>query len=203
MLALKDEAYKRGWLVVAHEHFEPIADPFKLKISKQLKWIRQTGTRIVVLNCYKKYSRQVRVIYNTRGSQSINLEPTVFFLFFSDGIMMKYEFVQRLTHSQLLSKNNVSNGKLSILILAWAGLLLGMKQSENPVEQLLLLSCFLVSCSTYTFKQQKNIFNKYILRIIMVTGVTMRLLSYTPGHHVGITNSYFGVEWVSLLMFVF
>ena len=113
--------------------------------------------------------------------------------------MMKYEFVQRLTHSQLLSKKNVSNGKLSILILAWAGLLLEMKQSENPVEQLLLLSCFLVSCSTYTFKQQKI----YILRIIMVTGVTMRLLSYTPGHHVGITNSYFGVEWVSLLMFVF
>ena len=37
----------------------------------------------------------------------------------------------------------------------------------------------------------------------MVTGVTVRLLSYTPGHHVGITNSYFGVEWGSLLMFVF
>lgn len=200
MLALKDEAYKRGWLVVAHEHFEPIADPFKLKISKQLKWIRQTGTRIVVLNCYKKYSRQVRVIYNTKGSQSINLEPTVFF--FSDGTMMKYEFVQRLTHSQLLSKKNVSNGKLSILILAWAGLLLGMKQSENPVEQLLLLSCFLafLSAAVHTHLNSKKI---YILRIIMVTGVTMRLLSYTPGHHVGITNSYFGVEWGSLLMFVF
>ena len=82
VLALKDEAYKRGWLVVAHEHFEPIADPFKLKISKQLKWIRQTGTRIVVLNCYKKYSRQVRMIYNTRGSQSTNLELTVLFVCF-------------------------------------------------------------------------------------------------------------------------
>ena len=106
MLALKDEAYKRGWLVVAHEHFEPIADPFKLKISKQLKWIRQTGTRIVVLNCYKKYSRQVRMIYNTRGSQSTNLEPTVLFVcfcfcccccfFFSsdDVTMIKFESVQ-------------------------------------------------------------------------------------------------------------
>ena len=105
MLALKDEAYKRGWLVVAHEHFEPIADPFKLKISKQLKWIRQTGTRIVVLNCYKKYSRQVRMIYNTRGSQSTNLEPTVCLFVFvfvvfvvvvfnDDGTMMKFESVQ-------------------------------------------------------------------------------------------------------------
>ena len=106
MLALKDEAYKRGWLVVAHEHFEPIADPFKLRISKQLKWIRQTGTRIVVLNCYKKYSRQVRMIRNTRGSQSTNLEPTVLFVclfvvvvvvvvvFNDDGRMMKFESVQ-------------------------------------------------------------------------------------------------------------
>lgn len=59
VLALKDEAYKRGWLVVAHEHFEPVPDPNSLDVSKQLKWIRQTGTRIVVLNCYLKYSRQV------------------------------------------------------------------------------------------------------------------------------------------------
>lgn len=119
MLALKDEAYKRGWLVVAHEHFEPIADPFKLKISKQLKWIRQTGTRIVVLNCYKKYSRQVRIMYNTRGSESKNLEPTgFFFLFFNDGTKRKFESVQRLTHPQSLTKKNVTNGKLSILILA-------------------------------------------------------------------------------------
>lgn len=60
VLALKDEAYKRGWLVVAHEHFEPVPDPSSLDVSKQLKWIRQTGTRVVVLNCYLKYSRQVR-----------------------------------------------------------------------------------------------------------------------------------------------
>ena len=60
VLALKDEAYKRGWLVVAHEHFEPVPDPSKLDITKQLKWIRQTGTRVVVLNCYVKYSREVR-----------------------------------------------------------------------------------------------------------------------------------------------
>lgn len=60
VLALKDEAYRRGWLVVAHEHFEPVPDPSTLDVSRQLKWIRQTGTRIVVLNCYKKYSRQVR-----------------------------------------------------------------------------------------------------------------------------------------------
>lgn len=60
VLALKDEAYKRGWLVVAHQHFEPVPDSATLDVSKQLKWIRQTGTRIVVLNCYVKYSRQVR-----------------------------------------------------------------------------------------------------------------------------------------------
>lgn len=68
MLALKDEAYKRGWLVVAHEHFEPVPDPAKLVVNKQLKWIRQTGTRIVVLNCYKKYSRQVRRLENRNGT---------------------------------------------------------------------------------------------------------------------------------------
>ena len=170
VLALKDEAYKRGWLVVAHEHFEPIADPFKLKISKQLKWIRQTGTRIVVLNCYKKYSRQVRMIYNTRGSQSTNLELAVlfvcfcfccccfFFFFNDDGTMMNFESVQWLTHS--LTKKSVTNGKLSL-------------------------------AAVHTYLNSKKI---YILRIITVTGVTMGLLSYTPGHHVGIANSYFGME---------
>lgn len=59
VLALKDEAYKRGWIVVAHEHFEPVSDPNSLDVRKQLKWIRQTGTRIVVLNCYLRYSRQI------------------------------------------------------------------------------------------------------------------------------------------------
>ena len=59
MLALKDEAYKRGWLVVTHQHFEPVPDASTLDVNKQLKRIRQTGTRIVVLNCYIKYSRQV------------------------------------------------------------------------------------------------------------------------------------------------
>ena len=62
MVALKDEAYKRGWSVVAHEHFEPVPDPYQINITRQLKWIRQTGTRIVILNCYKKYSRQVRTL---------------------------------------------------------------------------------------------------------------------------------------------
>ena len=59
VLALKDEAYKRRWIVLAHEHFEPVSDPNSLDVIKQLKWIRQTGTRIVVLNCYLRYSRQV------------------------------------------------------------------------------------------------------------------------------------------------
>lgn len=59
VLALKDEAYKRGWIVVAHEHFEPVSDPNSLDVRRQLKWIRQTGTRVVVLNCYLRYSRQV------------------------------------------------------------------------------------------------------------------------------------------------
>lgn len=111
MLALKDEAYKRGWLVVAHEHFEPIADPFKLKISKQLKWIRQTGTRIVVLNCYKKYSRQVRVIYIILGVANPQIFNLPVFFFHDDGTMMKLESVQRLIHLQLLTKKNVTNGK--------------------------------------------------------------------------------------------
>ena len=66
VLALKDEAYRRGWLVVAHEHFEPVPDPSTLDVSRQLKWIRQTGTRIIVLNCYKKYSRQVRWMSNKK-----------------------------------------------------------------------------------------------------------------------------------------
>ena len=62
MVSLKDEAYKRGWSVVAHEHFEPVPDHYQINITRQLKRIRQTGTRIVILNCYKKYSRQVRTL---------------------------------------------------------------------------------------------------------------------------------------------
>ena len=49
----------------------------------------------------------------------------------------------------------------------------------------------LSSAAVHTYLNSKKI---YILRIITVTGVTMGLLSYTPGHHVGIANSYFGME---------
>lgn len=54
--ALNDIANKRGWKIVANEHFDIVNDASTLDVYHQLGAIQKASSRIVVLNTHARYT---------------------------------------------------------------------------------------------------------------------------------------------------
>lgn len=73
LLSLKDIANRKGWKIMANEHFDPVSDFNTLDVSPQLEAIRKTRTRIIVLNTMARYT----VVILTQASQKRMLKDWV------------------------------------------------------------------------------------------------------------------------------
>lgn len=92
-MALKDIVNHKGWKLTANEHFDPVSDFSTLDVSPQLKAIRKTRTRIVVLNTMARYT----VVILTQASQMGMLKEWVWIVTDGSTNTVSFALLSRVT----------------------------------------------------------------------------------------------------------